>query len=116
MTRQRNRVPATEIDSIRSYMFEEVEKKEVLHIDRLGADDIARAIEKLATTKSAWVWAGDEERLSMKLSDRWRVKIMRDGAVVIKADDYVLVADDRFLLLSLDKDGWYIPIAKGDEI
>jgi hypothetical protein len=113
---QQNRVPATEIDSIRSYMFEEVEKKEVLHLDRLGADDIARAIEKLAIAKSLWIWAGSEEMLSMKLSEYWRVKIMRDGTVLVKTGDYVLVADDRFLLLSLDKDGFYIPIAKGDEI
>ena len=42
------KVSRDEIDYVRSYMFEEIETKEVLHIDRLGADDIARAIERLA--------------------------------------------------------------------
>jgi hypothetical protein len=109
--RQQNRVPVTQIDDVRSYMFE-IETKEVLHIDRLGAEDIARAIEKLAVVKSVWVWAG--EYVSIKLAD-WKVKIMRD-AVVVNTGDYVLVADDRFLLLRADKDGWYVPVAKGDKI
>ncbi len=109
------RVPAFEIDNVRSYMFE-VEAKEVLHIDRLGADDIARAIERLAVgVDQMWIWVGGD-RLTMKLSEHWRVKIMRDGAVVIKAGDYVLVADDKFLLLAADRDGWYIPLTKGNEI
>jgi hypothetical protein len=110
--RQQKRVPITQIDDVRSYMFE-IETKEVLHIDRLGAEDIARAIEKLAVTKSAWIWAS--EYVSIKLNDRWKVKIMRD-AVVIKVDDYVLIADDKFLLLHADRDGWFIPVAKGREI
>ncbi len=114
LTWQQNRVPATEIDNVRSYMFE-VETKEVLHIDRLGADDIARAIERLAVgVDQTWIWVGGD-RLTMKLSEHWRVKIMRDGAVVIKTGDYVLVADDKFLLLA-DRDGRYVPVAKGDEI
>ncbi len=109
------RVPVFEIDNVRSYMFE-VETKEVLHIDRLGADDIARAIERLAVgVDQVWIWVGSD-RLTMKLSEHWRVKIMRDGAVVIKVTDYVLVADDKFLLLTADKDGWYVPVVKGNEI
>jgi len=110
--RQQNRVPVTQIDDVRSYMFE-IGIKEVLHIDRLGADDVVRSIEKLAVTKSAWVWA-DEGMISMKLSN-WKIKVMRD-AVVVNAGDYVLVADDRFLLLRADRDGWFIPIIKGNEI
>jgi len=109
---QQNRVPVTHIYDVRSYMFE-IETKEVLHIDRMGADDIARAIEKLAVTKSVWVWA-DEGMISMKLAN-WKIKVMRD-AVVVNAGDYVLVADDRFLLLRADRDGWYVPVAKGNEI
>ena len=108
------RVPAFEIDNVRSYMFEVVETKEVLHIDRLGADDVVRAIERLATDAEMWIWVGSD-RLTMK-SDRLRVKIMRDGAVVIKAGDYVLIADRRFVLLRADEYGSYVPIAKGSEI
>jgi len=109
------RVPAFEIDNVRSYMFE-METKEVLHIDRLGADDIARAIERLAVgVDQMWIWVGDDS-LTMKLSSHWRVKIMRDGAVVVKAGDYVLIADYRFVLLRADEYGGYVPIAKGDEI
>ncbi|MFZ8840100.1 MAG: hypothetical protein ACO2PM_14565 [Pyrobaculum sp.] len=109
---QRDRVPVTQIDDVRSYMFE-IETKEVLHIDRLGADDVVRSIEKLAVTKSVWVWA-DEGMISIKLAN-WKIKVMRD-AVVVNAGDYVLVADDRFLLLRADRDGWYVPVAKGNEI
>ena len=109
---QRDRVPVTQIDDVRSYMFE-IGIKEVLHIDRLGAEDIARAIEELAVAKSVWIWA-DEGMISIKLG-KWKVKVMRD-AVVVNAGDYVLVADDRFLLLRADRYGWFIPIAKGGEI
>jgi len=52
--------------------------------------------------------------ISIKLG-KWKVKVMRD-AVVVNAGDYVLVADDRFLLLRADRYGWFIPIAKGGEI
>ena len=109
---QQNRVPVTHIYDVRSYMFE-IETKEVLHIDRMGADDIARAIEELAVAKSIWIWA-DEDVLSMKLG-KWKIRVMPDS-VVVNAGDYVLVADDRFLLLRADRDGWYVPVAKGNEI
>jgi len=114
------RVVLAEIDNVRSYMFE-VETKEVLHIDRLGADDVARAIERLAEMTAAdakyiWVWVGGEEALTLRLSDLWKVKIMRDAAVMIKVTDYALIADSSFLLLSADKDGWWYPVAKGKEI
>jgi hypothetical protein len=115
------RVGRTEIDRVRSYMFEEIETKEVLHIDRLGADDIARVIEKLAEMTAAgarqvWVWVGGEDALTLRLSEHWRVKIMRDGAVMIKVTDYALIADSEFVLLGADKDGWFIPIVRGKEI
>ncbi len=106
------RIPATEIDNVRSYMFE-METKEVLHIDRLGADDVVETLEKMAVG-GAWVCT-DGDVLIIKLGNHWRVKVMRDAAV-IKAGDYVLVADDKFLLLTADKDGWYVPVAKGNEI
>jgi len=115
------KVRRDEIDDVRSYMFEEIETKEVLHIDRLGADDVARAIEKLAEmtaagAKQMWVWVGGEDALTLKLSDIWRVKIMRDGAVIIKVPDYALIADSNFLLLCADKDGRFSVTAKGKEI
>jgi hypothetical protein len=115
------KVGRTEVDNVRSYMFEAVEAKDVLHVDRLGADDIARVIEKLAEMSAAdmkqmWVWVGGEEALTLRLTDHWRVKIMRDGAVVIKVTDYALIADSEYLLLRVDEDGWFIPIARGREI
>jgi len=114
-------IPFPEVYNVRSYMFDEIEKKEVLHIDRLGADDVARAIEKLAELaiageKYMWVWVGGEGVLTMKLTEHWKVRIARDGAVVIKAGDYVLAADDAFLLLSAESSGRYVVVAKGDEI
>jgi len=69
----------------------------------------------VASSKQIWVWVGGEEALTLKLSEHWRVKIMRD-AVVIKVTDYALIADDSFLLLSADKDGRYMVVAKGKEI
>jgi hypothetical protein len=102
-------------------MFEGIELRETLHIDRLGADDIARAIEKLAEMSAKmsvgiWMWIG-EDRVTLKLSEYWRVKIMRDGAVIIRVPDCALIASDGgFLLLCADKDGRYVPIAKGKEI
>ena len=113
-------IPFPEVYNVRSYMFE-IEKKEVLHIDRLGADDVARAIEKLAELaiageKYMWVWVGGEGVLTMKLTEHWKVRIARDGAVVIKAGDYVLAADDAFLLLSAESSGRYVVVAKGEEI
>jgi len=112
MSYTKNKVAAPYVDDVRSYMFE-IETKEVLHIDRMGADDIARAIEELAVAKSIWIWA-DEDVLSMKLG-KWKIRVMPD-AVVVNAGDYVLVGDDRFVLLRAVGDGWYVPVAKGDEV
>ncbi|MFP3168583.1 MAG: hypothetical protein RXR01_05700 [Thermoproteus sp.] len=115
------KVGRTEIDSVRSYMFNNIEMKDILHIDRLGADDVTRVIEKLAEMDVAgkqqiWVWIGGEDEVTLKLSDIWRVKIMRDGAVIIKVPDYALIADSNFLLLCADKDGRFSVTAKGKEI
>ncbi len=112
--RQQNRVPAFEIATVRSYMFEQIETKETLHIDRLGAEDVVMTLEKLAMPSRVWVCTDGDVSI-IKLNERWRVKIMRD-AVIVKAGDYVLVADDRFLLLRADEDGGYVPIVKGSEI
>ena len=115
------KVRRDEIDDVRSYMFNNIETKDILHIDRLGADDVTRVIEKLAEMDVAgkqqiWVWIG-EDRVTLKLSDVWRVKIMRDGAVVVKVPDYALIADSSgFLLIHVDEGGWYIPTVKGKEI
>jgi hypothetical protein len=95
----------SEVDDIRSYMFENIEMREIIHVDRL-ADDIARAIEKLAEMavaqkKAAWVWIGDD-RVTLKLKEHWKVKIMKHDSAVI--------------LLAVDRDGYYTPIAKAKEI
>jgi hypothetical protein len=118
--RQRNRVPASEIYNVRSYMFEELETKEVLHIDRIDnpwAVDIARTLEKLAMGMSATVsMLISDDYVMMKVTDRWKVGISRDGAVIIRVSDCVLIADDKFLLLCMDDSGLYTPLAKGETI
>jgi hypothetical protein len=113
------KVGFAEIDNVRSYMFD-IETKEVLHIDRLGADDVARAIEKLAEisivgTRHMWIWVS-KDALTLKLTENWRVKIMRDGAVVIKVTDHALIGDDKFILLSAAEGGRFVPVAKGETI
>jgi Txe/YoeB family toxin of Txe-Axe toxin-antitoxin module len=117
------RIVRAEVDNVRSYMYDKMETKETLHIDRFGgfAKDIARVIEKLAemttaTKKKVWIWVGGEEELTLKLTEHWKVKITRDGAVVVNVTDNVLIADDAFILLEMDRDGYYVPIAKGREI
>jgi hypothetical protein len=118
--RQRNRVPASEIYNVRSYMFEELETKEALHIDRIDnpwAVDIARTLEKLAMGIPAVTSMSiSDDYVSMKVTDRWKVGISRDGAVIIQVSDCVLVADDKFLLLCMGEDGRYVPIVKGETI
>jgi len=117
---QQNRVPASEIYNVRSYMFEELETKEALHIDRIDnpwAEDIARVLEKLAVGIPATVpMLISDDYVMMKVTDRWKVGISRDGAVIIKVSDCVLIADDKFLLLCMGEDGRYAPIAKGETI
>jgi hypothetical protein len=107
-----------EIDYIRSYMFDEMETKDTLHIDRMGAVDVARALEKMAKISVAgaemWVWVG-KDRVTLKLTEHWRVRIMRDGAVMIKVTNYALIADSRFVLLEESDDGWHV-VAKGETV
>jgi hypothetical protein len=108
-----------EIGDVRSYMVD-MEVKETLHLDRVGnpwASDIARALEKLVAgvPETARLTISDDF-VTLKLNDRWRVRINHDGAVVIKVTDCALVADDKFLLLCMDKDSLYEPIAKGEAI
>jgi hypothetical protein len=114
-----NRIPVYQIDEVRSYMFEGIEIKEILHVDRLGDKYIAMAIERLAALTGnvkMWVWIGGEETLVLKLTEHWRIKIVRDGAVIVKVTNYVLIADEAFVLLEMDKHGYYVPVAKGREI
>jgi hypothetical protein len=112
------KIRITEVDSVRSYMFDEVATQEVLHIDRMGAVDVARALEKMAKISVAgaemWVWVG-KDRVTLKLTEHWRVRIMRDGAVMIKVTNYALIADSRFVLLEESDDGWHV-VAKGETV
>ncbi len=117
-----NRTPAinrSEIYNVRSYMFE-IETREALWLDRVGnpwAEDIARALEKLAmgAPAVASVLISDDY-IAMKVADSWKVGIMRDGAVIIKVPDCVLIADDKFLLLCMDVFGLYVPVAKSETV
>jgi len=113
------RIPATEIYNIRSDMFE-IEVRETLWLDRIDnpwAVDIARTLEKLAMGIPATVpMLISDDYVMMKVTDRWKVGISRDGAVIIKVSDCVLIADDKFLLLCMDDSGLYTPLAKGETI
>jgi hypothetical protein len=100
-------------------MFE-IETREALWLDRVDnpwAKDIAKALERLAIgapATTSLLISGDY--VAMKVADTWRVGISRDGAVIIKVPDCVLVADDEFLLLCMDEFSLYAPIAKGKAI
>jgi len=116
---QQNKVPSAEIYSVRSYMFD-VETRETLWLDRVDnpwAKDITRLLEKVAIevpdTASVSI---SSELIVLKLTRNWKVGISRDGAVVVKVSDCVLVADSKFLLLCMDKDGYYTPVAKSEMI
>jgi hypothetical protein len=122
MNSKPQKVVVAEVDYVNSYMFEDVETREVLHLDRMEyaspwVRDIVLAIEKLslAIPEVANMWIS-EDFISMKLAGDWKVRIRRDGTVIIKVPDCALVADDKFLLLCMDKDGRYVPVAKGEEI
>jgi hypothetical protein len=98
----------------------DMETKEALHLDRVShpwTKDIALALEKLAvySPKTASLLISDEY-IALKLTENWKVGISRDGAVIIKVPDCVLVADDKFLLLCMDEDGYYTPIEKSETI
>ena len=113
------KIPAAEIYSVRSYMFD-IETRESLWLDRVGnpwAEDIAKALEKVAvgvpTLASVSI---SDDFVVLKLTKNWRVGISRDGAAVIKVSDCALVADSRFLLMCMDKDGYYVPVAKSETV
>jgi hypothetical protein len=112
-------ITAGEVSRVRSYMFE-IEAKEVLHIDRVDntwARDIARVLENvLVETPATAHLVISNEHVGLKLSRSWKVEIWRDGAVIIKAADCALVADDKFLLLCMNKDGLYEVVAKAELI
>jgi hypothetical protein len=113
------RITHAEVYNVRSYMFE-IETKEVIHLDRVDnpwAEDIARVLEKLAVGIPATVpMLISDDYVMMKVTDRWKVGISRDGAVIIRVSDCVLIADDKFLLLCIDDSGLYTPLAKGETI
>ena len=111
-----------EIGYVRSYMVDNIEVKEVLHIDRVDnpwARNIITVLEKLAVgvPDVATLIIGNDF-VTLKLDERWKKKVRfnRDGAVVISVYDCALVADDKFLLLCVDEDGYYTPIAKSETI
>jgi len=113
------RIPATEIYNIRSDMFE-IEARETLWLDRIDhpwAVDIARVLEKLAVEvpATASVLISDEY-IALKVAKDRRVEVWRDGTAIIRVPDCVLVADSKFLLMCMDKDGFYEPVAKAELI
>jgi hypothetical protein len=114
------KIPVAEIYNVRSYMFDDIETRESLWLDRVGnpwAEDIAKVLENLAigVPTPATVSISDDY-VALKLTKNWKVGIGRDGAVVIKVSDCALIADSKFLLLCMDKDGYYTPVAKSEEI
>ena len=120
MSFTRAKIPATEVYNVRSYMFDDIETRESLWLDRVDnpwAKDIAKVLEKLAVgapaTASVLI---SNSFVVLKVADRWKVGITRDGAVIIKVPDCVLIADDRFLLLCTDDSGLYVPVVKGETI
>ena len=116
---QQNKVPSAEIYSVRSYMFD-VETRESLWLDRVDnpwAKDITRLLEKVAmgvpTLASVSI---SDDFIVLKLTKNWKIGISRDGTVVIKVSDCALIADSRFLLLCMDDNGTYVPVAKGETV
>jgi len=119
MTAQNPKFKLSEISYVRSYMVD-METKETTHLDRVSnpwSKDIALALEKLAvySPKAAWLWISDDT-VTLKLTENWKVGISRDGAVIIRVPDCALVADSKFLLLCVDEDGYYVPVAKSETI
>jgi len=107
-----------EIGHVRSYMVD-VETREILNLDRVRnpwASDIARALEKLAVgAPEVAALAISHDFVTLWLNERWKVRVSRDGAVVIKVSDCALIADSKFLLLCAEEDG-YAPVAKSELI
>jgi len=109
-----------EIYYVRSYMVDMVETKEILHIDRVDnpwVRDIIMVLEKLAVgVPDVATLIISDDFVTLKLDNWKKVRINRDGAVIIKVPDCALIADSKFLLLCMDEDGYYVPIAKSEEI
>jgi len=106
-------------DWLRSYMFN-IETRETLWLDRLDnpwAEEIARVLEKVfVETPAVASVVISGEYVALKVAKDRRVEVWRDGAVVIKVPDCVLIADDKFLLLCMNEDGLYVPVAKSETI
>ena len=114
------RIPVAEVYNVRSYMFDDIETRESLWLDRVGnpwAEDIARVMEKVAmgVPALATVLVSDDY-VMLKVADRWKVGISRDGAVTIRVPDCALIADSKFLLLCVDEDGYFTPVAKSETV
>jgi len=119
-TQNQNKIPKfREISHVRSYMAD-VETREILNLDRVRnpwASDVARALEKLAVgAPEVAALAISYDFVTLRLNEHWKVRINRDGAVVIKVTDCALIADSKFLLLCAEEDGLYAPVAKSELI
>jgi hypothetical protein len=108
------KIPVAEVYSVRSYMFD-VETRETMWLDRIDRD-IVMVLEKLAAETPAVASVSISDDLIVLKLKSWKVGISRD-AVVIKSGDYALIADTKFfLLLRMDKDGYYVPVAKSETV
>ena len=116
---QQKTVSRSEISNVRSYMVE-IETREALWLDRVDnpwAEEIAKVLEKVfVETPAVASVVISGEYVALKVAKDRRVEVWRDGAVVIKVKDCVLVADDKFLLLCMNEDGFYEPVAKAELI
>ena len=108
----------SEVIHVRSYVVD-METEETIHLDRVNASskDIALALEKLAfySPKATWLWISNDT-VTLKLTENWKVSLSRDGAVVIKVPDCALIVDEKILLLCVDEDGLYAPVAKAETV
>jgi hypothetical protein len=108
-----------ETSYVRSYIAE-TETVDVLHLDRVDnpwVKDVVRAIEKLVAEMPATASLSiSDSCVTMKVTDTWKVEIWRDGTVIIKVPDCVLIADDNFVLMCADKDGMYATVAKAKTV
>jgi hypothetical protein len=111
-----------EISYVRSYIgpVANMETKEILHLDRVSSPwskDIVLVLEKLAVgVPNVATLIISDDFITLKLDERRKVRINRDGAAMIKVPDCALIADEKFLLLCMGEDGYYTPIAKGETI
>jgi hypothetical protein len=111
------KIPVAEVYSVRSYMFDDIETRESMWLDRdIAMVDIAMVLEKLAAeTPAVAAVSISDDLIVLRLKKSWKVGISRD-AVVVKSGDCALIADTKFLLLCMDKDGYYVPVAKSETV